>query len=149
MAQAIVSAQTVFKLKQGNPWNSISVTGYLKDSRIIMSYAHLYVDVKHPYLINEARRYVWATTAVINLRDGSVVLKDPSMGVAVRNALSDACRCLEAHDGEFKGGVEYRVTHEDANAKECEWESWIKTNVRINDKSIMRALCNATREWWP
>ena len=130
-----------FKLSQWNLWNSISATGYLKNGSIIVSYAHLYVDVRHPYFINEAKRYAWTTTAVIN-RDG-IVLKDPSMEVAVRNALADACKCLNAHDGEFKRGVEYRVTHEDDNAKNCEWESWIKTSVKIHDKNIMRILCNS------
>jgi hypothetical protein len=132
-----------FKLSQWNLWNSISVTGRLKDGSIIVSYAHLYVDVRHPYLINEAKRYAWGTTAVINPRDGSVVLKDPSLEVAVRNALADACKCLNAHNGEFKRGVEYRVTHEDDNTKNCEWESWIKTSVKIHDKNIMRVLCNS------
>jgi len=131
-----------FSLKQGNLWNSISATGRLKaDGSIIVSYAHLYVDVQHPYFINEAKRYAWTTTAFI--RDGIVVLKDPSLEVAVRNAIADACKCLNAHNGEFKRGVEYRVTHEDDNTKNCEWESWIKTSVKIHDKNIMRVLCNS------
>ncbi len=139
-----------FKLSQWNLWNSISATGYLKaDGSFTVGYAHLYVDVQHPYLINEARRYAWTTTAVINPRDGSVTLKDPSLGVAVKNAFSDACRCLEVRDGEFRRGVEYRVTHEDANTKNCEWESWIKTTVKIHDKDAMRAFCNTVRGWWP
>jgi hypothetical protein len=133
-----------FKLSQWNLWNSISATGYLKaDGSFTVGYAHLYVDVQHPYLINEAKRYAWTTTAFINPRDGIVVLKDPSLEVAVRNALADACKCLNAHNGEFKRGVEYKVTHEDDNTKNCEWESWIKTSVKIHDKNIMRVLCNS------
>jgi len=145
MAQVQGTVQTeveFFKLSQWNLWNSISASGYLKDGRIIMGYAHLYVDVRHPYFINEAKRYAWTTTAFIN-PNGSLTLKDPSMEVAVRNALADVCKCLKVHDGEFKRGVEYKVTHEDDNAKECEWESWIKTIVKIYDKNVMRALCNS------